>query len=237
MAALGDVDNKDVWVIVRCYNEASVVASVIRELRAEFPKVVGVDDGSSDGSGKLMAEAGARVVRHSVNLGAGAALQTGVEYALLDPSAAYLVCFDADGQHRVSDALDMVTRSRSEGFDLLVGSRFLGTAPTGMPFTRKAVLRAGRLFERATTGVALSDAHNGLRVLSRRFASGLALTSSDMSYATELLEAAVASRARYGEHAVEIRYSPYSLAKGERSINSVNIAFDVLVRALLGRRR
>ena len=230
-------DNGDVWVIVRCHNEASVVASVIRELRAEFPNVVGVDDGSSDGSGRLMAEAGARVVRHSVNLGAGAALQTGVEFALLDPATTYLVCFDADGQHRVSDAVNMVARARNEGLDLLVGSRFLGTAPRGMPFARKVVLRGGRLFERATTGIALSDAHNGLRVLSRRFAAGLALTSSDMSYATELLEAVAASGARYGEHPVEIRYSAYSLGKGERSINSVNIAFDVLVRALLGRRR
>jgi hypothetical protein len=99
------------------------------------------------------------------------------------------------------------------------------------------VLRAGRIFERATTGIALSDAHNGLRVLSRGFASTLSLTSSDMSYATELLEAVARSGARYGEHPVEVRYSAYSLGKGERSINSVNIAFDVLVRAVLGRRR
>ena len=230
-------DDTGTWVIVRCHNEAEVVASVIRELRADFPNVVGVDDGSTDGSGTLMRAAGARVVRHSVNLGAGAALQTGIDYVLLDPAATYLVCFDADGQHRVSDAVEMVERARSESFDLLVGSRFLGTASTGMPFVRKVVLRAGRIFERATTGIALSDAHNGLRVLSRRFASGLSLTSSDMSYATELLEAVAVSHARYGEHPVEIRYSAYSLAKGERSINSVNIAFDVLVRALLGRRR
>ncbi|MGC8514044.1 MAG: glycosyltransferase family 2 protein [Acidimicrobiales bacterium] len=236
MAAPGE-DNSDVWVVVRCYNEAEVVASVIRELRACFVNIVGVDDGSTDGSGELMRQAGARVVRHSVNLGAGAALQTGVEFALLDPGAAYLVCFDADGQHRVSDAEAMVERAKAEDLDLLVGSRFLGTAPTGMPSSRKIVLRAGRIFERATTGIALTDAHNGLRVLSRRFASTLSLTSPDMSYATELLEAAARAQARYAEHPVQIRYSPYTLAKGERSINSVNIAFDVLVRALLGRRR
>lgn len=236
MATVGD-GNSDVWVVVRCYNEAEVVASVIRELRGCFSNIVGVDDGSTDGSGELMRQAGARVVRHSVNLGAGAAFQTGVEFALLDPAAAYLVCFDADGQHRVSDAEAMVRRAKAEDLDLLVGSRFLGTAPTGMPASRKIVLRAGRLFERATTGIALSDAHNGLRVLSRRFASTLSLTSSDMSYATELLEAAARAHARYAEHPVQIRYSPYTLAKGERSINSVNIAFDVLVRALLGRRR
>jgi glycosyltransferase involved in cell wall biosynthesis len=233
----GNVPYGDVWVIVRCYNEAEVVGSVIAELKESFPNVVGVDDGSSDRSGDLMREAGARVVCHSVNLGAGAALQTGVEFALIDPGARYLVCFDADGQHRVGDAVAMVDRARAEGLDLLVGSRFLGTAPTGMPPSRKVVLRVGRVFERLTTGVALSDAHNGLRVFSRRFASGLSLSSSDMAYATELLEAVARSGFRYGEHPVEIRYNAYTLEKGERSINSVNIAFDVLVKALLGRGR
>ncbi len=233
----GGIPNSDVWVIVRCFNEAEVVGSVVRELKASFPNIVGVDDGSSDGSGELMRQAGARVVSHSVNLGAGAALQTGIEYALLDPGALYLVCFDADGQHRVEDAEAMVDRARDQRLDLLVGSRFLGTAPTGMPLSRKVVLRAGRLFERVATGVALTDAHNGLRVLGRRFASSLSLSSSDMAYATELLEAVARLGVRYGEHPVEIRYSAYTLGKGERSINSVNIAFDVLVKALLGRGR
>ena len=229
--------HSDVWVVVRCHDEAQVVGSVVRELRSVFPNVVGVDDGSSDASGAQIRQAGARVVRHSVNLGAGAALQTGIEFALLDREARYLICFDADGQHKVSDAEAMVERARREELDLVVGSRFLGTPPIGMPPSRRLILRLGRQFERATTGIALSDAHNGLRVLSRQFASTVNLASADMSYATELLEAVARSGARYAEHPVEIRYTTYSLGKGVRSINSVNIAFDVLVRSLLGGRR
>src|SRR6202007_700435 len=106
--------NADVWVIVRCYNEARVVGDVITDLRQVFPNIVGVDDGSSDASAQIMARAGASVVRHAVNLGAGAALQTGLHYALLDGKAQYFVCFDADGQHRVSDAAAMVQRLRDE---------------------------------------------------------------------------------------------------------------------------
>lgn len=227
----------DVWVIVRCYNEAQVVAPVVSELRETFPNVVGVDDASVDGSDVVLRRAGATVVRHSVHLGAGAALQTGIEFTLRDPKARYLVCFDADGQHRVTDAADMVGVARGADLDMVIGSRFLGTAPVGMPHTRRVVLRAGRLFERVATGIRLSDAHNGLRVLSRRFASSLDLASVDMSYATELLQAAHRSGARYAEHPVEIRYNAYTMAKGERSINSVNIAFDVIVTALLGRRQ
>jgi glycosyltransferase involved in cell wall biosynthesis len=224
--------NDDVWVIVRCYNEATVVGSVIRSLREHFPNVVGVDDGSSDDSSAVMADAGADVVRHSVNLGAGAALQTGLQYALLDHSAQLFMCFDADGQHRTEDALSMIDRIRKGDVDILIGSRFLSSVNT-MPSSRRLVLRLGRSFERFSSGARLSDAHNGLRVFSRRFASTIELTMNDMAYASELLKLVVRSKLPYAEHPVTIDYSDYSLAKGQRSINSVNIAMDVWIHQLL----
>lgn len=228
--------NSDVWVIVRCYNEADVVGSVIGQLRAYFPNVVGVDDGSTDMSSAAMHDAGAQVVRHSVNLGAGAALQTGLQYALLNRAAQLFVCFDADGQHRVDDAVAMVQRMRRGDLDILIGSRFLGTAD-GMPRTRRAVLRAGRIFERLSSRSTLTDSHNGLRVFSRRFACTVKLTMSDMAYASELLTAIVKSGLPYAEYPVTIEYTDYSLAKGQRSINSVNIALDVWSHQLLKGRR
>jgi glycosyltransferase involved in cell wall biosynthesis len=221
---------------VRCYNEAEVVGDVIRELREVFPHVVGVDDGSMDSSSEEMAAAGAEVVRHSVNLGAGAALQTGLQYALLDHEANFFACFDADGQHRVADLASMVERMRSEQIDVLIGSRFLGEA-TGMPLSRSLLLRAARLFERTTSGVRLTDAHNGLRVFTRRFASQVDLTMSDMAYASELLALIHRSKLPYAEHPVTIRYTDYSMHKGQRSINSVNIAMDIWIHQMLRGRR
>jgi glycosyltransferase involved in cell wall biosynthesis len=229
-------DNSDVWVIVRCYNEALVVGDVIRGLRKVFPNVVGVDDGSSDTSAEEMASAGARVVRHAVNLGAGGALQTGLQFALLDHGAAYFLCFDADGQHRVEDAASMMDRIRAEKMDILIGSRFLGRAEN-MPATRKLLLRAGRVFERLTSNVKLTDAHNGLRVFSRTFAAQVDLTMSDMAYASELLALIAKSGLPYAEHPVTIDYTAYSLAKGQRSINSVNIAMDIWLNQILRGRR
>ena len=89
------------------------------------------------------------VVRHSINLGPGAALQTGLQFARLDKRAGLFVCFDADGQHRCSDAAAMVERMHKGDLDVLIGSRFLGTAD-GMPTGRRAVLKLGSLFERLT---------------------------------------------------------------------------------------
>ncbi|MDQ2838975.1 MAG: glycosyltransferase family 2 protein [Actinomycetota bacterium] len=230
-------DNLDVWVIVRCFNEATVVGDVVAELREYFPHVVGVDDGSADASSEEMLRAGAVVVRHSVNLGAGAALQTGLQYALLDHGARYFLCFDADGQHRAQDAAAMVARLRTEDIDVLIGSRFLGSAE-GMPGRRRLLLRTARTFERFSSGIRLTDAHNGLRAFSRRFAIQVDLSMADMAYASELLGVIKHSGLAYAEHPVTINYTDYSMHKGQRSINSVNIAMDIWVHQVLqGRRR
>src|SRR5690606_31825385 len=116
--------NSDVWVIVPCFNEEPVIADVLREQLGIFPNVVCVDDGSTDGSPRQIDTTGARRVSHSVNLGQGAAIQTGVDYALRRAGASYFVTFDADGQHSVSDAAEMVERLRTEPVDLILGTRF-----------------------------------------------------------------------------------------------------------------
>ncbi len=228
--------NADVWVIVPMFNEATVVRSVLMGLGKFFPNVVVVDDGSEDSSDAEVLAAGARLVRHAINLGAGAAMQTGLEFALLDRDARYFVTFDADGQHRAEDAADMVDRLRSADHEILIGSRFLGST-SGATGGRKSLLRAARIFEWMTSGVRLTDAHNGLRAFTRNFAERIDLTFSDMAHASELLEQIKKSQLSYAEHPVTIDYTDYSRNKGQRSINSVNIAVDVWLNHLLRGRR
>jgi len=225
--------NEDVWVIVPTYNEASVVREVVAGIREFFPHVVGVDDGSSDGSAGELAAAGARVVRHPINMGAGAAIQTGVDFALRDPGAELFVMMDADGQHAVSDAVEMVEAMRTLEVDVLLGSRFLGKQASEMPASRRALLRTARVFERMTTGIPLTDAHQGLRVFRRSFAEVLDLHVADMAWASEFLARVSEHGARVAEHPVTVQYTAYSRAKGQRSINSVNIGVDVLLNRLL----
>ena len=103
------------WVVIPVFNEAQVLESVVRQVLAVFPNVVCVDDGSRDGSVEAVLRTGAHLVRHPVNLGQGAALQTGLSYARAQPGAQYFVTFDADGQHRVTDAAAMIELARSRG--------------------------------------------------------------------------------------------------------------------------
>ena len=105
--------NDDVWLVIPLYNEETVIEDVVRQARMTFPNVCCVDDGSSDGSVAAAQRGGAVVVSHPVNLGQGAALQTGFEYVRSDPQMAYAVTYDADGQHQVADVSAMVSgRSR-----------------------------------------------------------------------------------------------------------------------------
>src|SRR5688500_16903207 len=90
------------YIVIAAFNEAKAIGEVVRELLPLYPNVVVVDDGSRDETCDRAHEAGAIVLRHVVNRGQGAALQTGISYAL-KRGARFVVTFDADGQHRPED--------------------------------------------------------------------------------------------------------------------------------------
>ena len=226
--------NSDVCVVVPMYNEAASVGAVVRDLRWSFSRIVCVDDGSSDDCARVAAEAGATVVRHPANLGQGAALQTGFTYALRDPEVAYLVTFDSDGQHRRVDAEAMVTTARNEGVDVVLGSRFLGDAEVEVPPLRRLVLRAATTFTRLSTGLDLTDTHNGLRVLRRRAVESMDLTLDGMAHASQLLSRIAQHRLSYVEAPVTIAYTDYSRSRGQSNVNALNIAFDLALERLRG---
>jgi polyprenyl-phospho-N-acetylgalactosaminyl synthase len=217
----------DTVVIVRVYNEAPVVGGVIAELVAAGLRVIAVDDASTDASAEEIDKAGAFRVSHPVNLGAGGALQTGFEAALMLTDARYIACFDADGQHQLPDLLGMIEKIR-EGYDVVMGSRFLeGDGPTQMSWLRRVILRtAAKLLNRGQ-GVRLTDAHNGLRIVARHVAADIRLTYAGMAYASELERYLTRPELQITEHPVHILYTDYSKAKGQPLLNSVNILAEV----------
>lgn len=220
---------ENTWFVVPLFNEGQVVGEVIRALRLRYPLVVCVDDGSMDDSAMIAEEAGAAVVRHPYNMGQGAALKTGIDYALRDPDMRQVVTFDSDGQHQVDDAASMIALRDDEGVDIVLGSRFLD-ARTKPGLLKRAVLRGAVWYSNLTSGVKLSDAHNGLRVLGREACRKIAIEQNRMAHASELVEEIGRHRLTVREHPVHILYTDYSRSKGQSMLNSVNIVIDMLFR-------
>jgi glycosyltransferase involved in cell wall biosynthesis len=215
-------------IVIAAYNESRVIGTVVAELRAAGYPVVVVDDGSADGTGPAAGTAGAIVVRHPVNLGQGAALQTGIEFAL-EQGAEIIVTFDADGQHRVSDIPALCDALASNQADFALGSRALG-ASLNAPLSRRILLRLATWFTRLSTGMRVTDTHNGLRAMTRRGALALKLRQNRMAHASELLQQIADSELRYVEVPVTIQYSAYSLAKGQSLGDALTILIDLIAR-------
>lgn len=223
----------DVLIVIAAYQEAERVGSVVRELDALGYEVVVVDDGSSDETASSAAAAGALVLRHRLNRGQGAALQTGIEFALrrrVTPPRA-IVTFDADGQHDTASVAALLAPILAGECDVVLGSRFLGSAE-GMPFSRRIVLRLGVLFTRLTSGLAVTDTHNGLRAFSTRAARALDITLDRMAHASEILEQIHRCGLSWREVPVRIRYTPELMRKGQSNWNAAAIAARVLWKKL-----
>ena len=221
--------NSDTAIVIPVYNEDQVLGEVLKDVLSTFANVVCVDDGSSDKSADVVRSSKAVLVSHPMNLGQGAALQTGMEAALQIPQVKYLVTFDSDGQHSVSDALAMVERLRQGDIEVVFGSRFLDER-TNVGLLKKSVLKLAVLYTNALSGVKLTDAHNGLRAFTRNVAQSIELTHNGMAHATEIVNQISRGKFAYTEMPVHIVYTDYSKAKGQSLWNSVNILFDLIFR-------
>ena len=216
----------DTWVVIPAFNEAPVIGGVVAGVHTFFPRVLVVDDASSDDTAAVARAAGAYTARHPLNLGQGAALQTGFDAALAR-GARYVVTFDADGQHSTTDAAAMVAAARAENLAVVLGSRFLeGPSPVG--WLKRIVLRTAAAVSSHTSGMRLTDAHNGLRVLRRDVLAQLDLRQNRMAHASEIIRQIGATGMPWREFPVHIVYTDYSRAKGQSLWNSVNILVDLL---------
>lgn len=218
----------EVAVIIPVYNEARVIADIIKNTKKTFPNIICVNDGSTDMSAKIIRGEGVRLVNHPINMGQGAALQTGIEYARNMAGIKYFVTFDADGQHRVEDVKKMLENIEETGVDIVMGSRFLGRAEN-ISKVKKIILKLAIKFSNLTSGIRLTDTHNGLRVFNRKVAEKMQITMSDMAHASEILEIIRENKFNYSEVPVTIVYTEYSKSKGQSVLNAINIAFDILL--------
>jgi glycosyltransferase involved in cell wall biosynthesis len=220
-----------VYIIVPVYNEQPVLRATIQSLLASGFSIVVIDDGSATALHDEIHDLPIYYLRHSVNLGQGAALQTGSTFAL-QQGAAYMIHFDADGQHSANDLEAMVKPLLQDEVDIVFGSRFAEKKKMEIPWMKQAVIHAGRYLNFLFTGILLSDAHNGFRSMNRKAAEKISITENRMSHASEILFLVKQHRLRYREVPVSITYTDYSKKKGQSVWNSIRIVFDLLLHKL-----
>jgi glycosyltransferase involved in cell wall biosynthesis len=191
--------------------------------------VVVVDDGSSDDTSRLSLEYPVTLLRHAINLGQGAALQTGITYALQFPDAKYIVTFDADGQHNVEDIPRLLEFLLTGEYDIVLGSRFLkGGKAVDIRAGKYFILRLAFIFTRLTTRLRITDTHNGIRAITAQTAARIRITQNNMAHASEILSQVASLKLRYCEVPVTVTYTSYSRAKGQSLAESINILWDIV---------
>jgi glycosyltransferase involved in cell wall biosynthesis len=216
------------WVVIAAYNEGKVIRDVVAEVVRAGWNVVVVDDGSRDDTADSAAVPGAYVLRHVINLGQGAALQTGIDFALRR-DAEHIVTFDADGQHD-AECIPALIKALDDA-DIALGSRFLGKAIEGASARRVALLKTATLVSNGLSGMKLTDAHCGFRAFRASAAPKLRITQDRMAHASELLRKIHTSGLRVVEVPVTVRYTEHSMSKGQGGMQAVRILFDYFFRA------
>jgi polyprenyl-phospho-N-acetylgalactosaminyl synthase len=228
----GQGNHNKIFVIIPAFNEHNVIKKVAQELLQHPYALVVVDDGSVPAlQAELDGISNIYYLRHKVNLGQGAALQTGIDFALRN-GADYLVTFDADGQHSPADIDSLLLPLQSGEADITLGSRFLGKKMQNAPAGRSVTLKIARWINYFFTGLYLSDAHNGLRAMTREAAARIQLKENRMAHATEIMFSIRRLKLGYKEVPAVVTYTIYSKAKGQSVFNSIRIFFDLVLHKL-----
>ena len=205
-----------------------MIRRTVEELLQRNYSVIVVDDASTDDTHAKLKGLNIYYIRHLANLGQGAALQTGIEFAI-EKGAQYLVTFDADGQHDPGDIEPMLGLLNEKKAGIVFGSRFLQGSNTNVSLSRRLVLRFARFFNYIASGILLTDANNGLRVMTRDAAVKMQITENRSTHSAQIQNLVKLNRIPYVECAVNISYSDYSRQKGIRNISSVRILYDLIM--------
>ncbi len=221
-----------IFIVIPAHNEEASISGVIKDLQKyNYNKIIIIDDGSTDNTLEVARRNGVTAVKHPINLGQGAALKTGISLAL-ESDADIIVTFDADGQHQVQDLNKMIMPLTRGEADITLGSRFLDNG-SNTPWLKKILLKSGVILIFFMYGIKLTDTHNGLRAMTRQAAQKISFKSRGMEHDSEIIEIIKINKIKFKEIPVTIRYTEYSIKKGQRISNSLDIFFKMLIKWFL----
>ena len=218
-----------IYIVIAAYNEKGSIARVIDDLHKHgYKNIIVVDDGSKDNTTQIAERKKVMVLQHILNRGQGAALKTGIDYAV-QQGADIIITFDADGQHQAKEIKNLIKPVTSGKAEIALGSRFIDHK-SDMPLSRVILLKGSVLVQRLFYGLKLTDAHNGFRAFSRKAAQKIEITADRMDHASQIINEIARKKISYKEVPVTILYTKYSMEKG---VGSFSQAIKVLWKMIL----
>ncbi len=226
--------NPTVCIVIPAYNEEAIISDVVKQTTTAFKKtsydfeIVVVDDGSKDNTAIKAKQAGASVISHILNSGAGSATATGLSYAN-QQNFDFAATMDADGQHLPADVIKGIDTIIKNKVDLLIGSRLIDSR--GMSKVKIIGNKGLSIITYILFGINVTDSQSGLRIFSQRALGELRWKTSGYEFCSEMLWRAHQLHLVVREYPIKAVYTEYSTSKGQNNWNGIN-----LVKSLLRRR-
>ena len=200
---------------------------MINDLSEHFNNILVINDGSTDGTEKIVKKMNITYIEHPFNLGQGAAIFTGFEYLKRNSKAVACITFDADGQHLVSDAVKLAKEILQCQEEVIFGTRFLGFE-NEIPKVRRFLLKIITKITNLLSGIKLTDTHNGLKAFKKNVLSKLRTDLYGSAFETALIFSIAKQKITYKEMSTQIKYTNYSLQKGQKLTNGLIILEDLM---------
>jgi UDP-N-acetylglucosamine---dolichyl-phosphate N-acetylglucosaminyltransferase len=212
-------------ILIPAFNEAKVIGDVIQKIKKHgYPNIVVIDDKSTDETAAVAKSAGAKVITHKVNLGAGGATRTGLEYAKTHKFD-YAVTLDADGQHDPAEIKKLL--EVAPHYDVVIGSRMI--KPKGMPFPRLILNFGGSVFTWILYGVYVKDSQSGFKVFNKNALHKIKIIMTRFEFCSELLYRIRKAKLSFVEVPIRTIYTEYSLSKGQHALNALKMIWRMII--------
>ena len=217
----------NVYVVIPAKDEERYIDLLLDKLMdLGFENIIVVNDNSQDKTGHIAGEReNVVVLDHSINLGAGAATQTGIAYAV-DKKANIIVTIDADLQHHPDDLIKLIDVLIEEEHDLVIGSRFLKR--NNIPPSRIFFNKGANIISWFLTGKYLSDSQSGLKAFNYKLAEKLDLKYDGFEFCMEIIKVANTKKLKIKEVPVNVTYTPETMNKGQGLKSGLRILSKLL---------
>jgi polyprenyl-phospho-N-acetylgalactosaminyl synthase len=217
-----------VFCVIPALNEEKYISEVVAKVRPLVDELVVVDDGSTDRTAELAQAGGATVLKHLLNSGQGASLETGNQYALKN-GADIIFHFDADGQFSVDDIPEVLAPLLAGEVEAVLGSRFLGKESNMPAFKKKVIMPIARLVNRLLLSVKLTDPQSGFRAMTAAAWRKISIEQKGMAHTSEILSKIVKNRIKIKEVPIKVTYHDF----GQKFSGGIRIIKDIILAKLM----